>query len=138
MSEIAKELGEVVAALEKATPGPWQSKDPYLWDEIIGDIDGPDDMQYHCTDVAQAFGRADATAIVAAVNFLRTHHAALAAMVADAERYRWLRDNCVREWESDMDHDRGARSLDIDFDAPGWDLDSAIDTARQAAGEVVG
>lgn len=97
MSEIAKELGEVVAALEKAS---------------------------------------SLRELTACALLLRTHHAALAAMMADAERYRWLRDNCVREWESDMDHDRGARSLDIDFDAPGWDLDSAIDTARQAAGKV--
>jgi hypothetical protein len=54
----------------------------------------------------------------------------LEALTADAERYRWLRDNCKREWESDMENDKGAPSLDIDFNAPGHDLDAAIDAAR--------
>lgn len=48
---------------------------------------------------------------------------------ADATRYRWLKANCVREWKSDMPHDKGAPSLDIDFEADGHDLDAAIDTA---------
>lgn len=48
----------------------------------------------------------------------------------DAARYAYLRDNCKREWQSDMSHDRGKPSLDIEFEAPGWDLDAAIDTAR--------
>ncbi|MBB5885425.1 hypothetical protein DYQ93_11645 [Xanthomonas sp. LMG 8992] len=51
----------------------------------------------------------------------------------EAERYQWLKRNCVRAWESDMAHNLGAPSLDIAFDAPGHDLDSAIDTAMAAA-----
>jgi hypothetical protein len=51
---------------------------------------------------------------------------------ANAERYLWLRDNCKREWVSDMPHNKGAPSLDIDFSAPGHDLDASIDTARGA------
>jgi hypothetical protein len=49
----------------------------------------------------------------------------------DAERYRWLRSNCKREWQSDMPHNKGAPSLDIDFSADGHDLDAAIDAAMQ-------
>lgn len=48
---------------------------------------------------------------------------------ADARRYRYLRDHCKREWYSDMPHNKGAPSLDIEFEARGHDLDAAIDTA---------
>ncbi|WP_374012747.1 hypothetical protein [Pseudoxanthomonas koreensis] len=49
----------------------------------------------------------------------------------DAERYRYLRKHHVREWESDMPHDKGAPSLDLDFSAEGHDLDAAIDRAMR-------
>lgn len=48
---------------------------------------------------------------------------------ADAARYRYLRDNHMREWVSDMPHNKGAPSLDLDFSAEGHDLDAAIDRA---------
>ena len=47
----------------------------------------------------------------------------------DARRYRYLRDHCKREWYSDMPHNKGAPSLDIEFEARGHDLDAAIDAA---------
>ena len=65
MSEIAKELGEVVAALEKAT----RALDPFN---------------------AELAGIAEHQFQRAAVNFLRTHHAALSAALEDARRWRWL------------------------------------------------
>ena len=51
------------------------------------------------------------------------------AEAKDAERYRYLRRRHVREWVSDMPENKGAPSLDIDFDAPGHDLDAAVDAA---------
>ena len=63
-------LDNLEALLAKATPGPWQPKNEHCWDEIIGNIDGPDDGQYHYTEVAQVFGRADAALIVATINAL--------------------------------------------------------------------
>lgn len=48
---------------------------------------------------------------------------------ADAGRYRYLRKHHLREWVSDMPHDKGAPSLDLDFSAEGHDLDAAIDRA---------
>lgn len=53
------------------------------------------------------------------------------ALRKDAERYRYLRKHHVREWISDMEHDRGAPSLDLDFSAEGHDLDAAIDRAMR-------
>lgn len=50
----------------------------------------------------------------------------------DAARYRWLRKHHEVVWESSMDKDLGARSVSIDFDAPGESLDSAIDAAMGA------
>lgn len=48
-----------------------------------------------------------------------------------AERYRYLRKHHVREWVSDMEHVKGAPSLDLDFSAEGHDLDAAIDRAMR-------
>jgi hypothetical protein len=53
----------------------------------------------------------------------------------DARRYRFLRDHCKREWVSDMPRDKGAPSLDIDFEAEGHDLDAAVDAAIAASAE---
>lgn len=53
------------------TPGPWQAMNPYQWDCIIGDIDGPDngDMHYKIVTDLTVDGpsaRADARLIAAA------------------------------------------------------------------------
>ena len=61
---------------------------------------------------------------------VRSAAATIAALQADAERYRYLRDNCTRRWVSNMG---GADSLDIGFDAEGHDLDAAVDAARSAS-----
>ena len=50
----------------------------------------------------------------------------------DAERYRYLREHHVRKWSSDMPHDKGAPSIDLDFSAVGHDLDAAVDRARNS------
>lgn len=53
----------------------------------------------------------------------------IGTMAKEAERYRFLRRRHVREWVSDMPENKGKPSLDIDFEAPGHDLDAAIDAA---------
>lgn len=69
--------------------------------------------------------------LVAAHREIQELQAQIDTLRRDAGRYRWLERNRVREWESDMAHNRGAPSLDIDFEAPGHDLDSAIDAAME-------
>ncbi|WP_429949572.1 hypothetical protein ACQYWY_21675 [Comamonas sediminis] len=54
----------------------------------------------------------------------------------DAKRYRYLRDNCVREWISRLESTKGKKTLDIDFEADGHDLDAAIDAALAKHKEV--
>jgi hypothetical protein len=35
------------------TPGPWQARNDYGWDTIIGNVDGPDDGEYTYTGIAE-------------------------------------------------------------------------------------
>lgn len=49
----------------------------------------------------------------------------------DAMRYRYLRDNHVRLWESQKG---GPETCDLDFTGKGHDLDAAIDAAVESAG----
>lgn len=51
-------------------------------------------------------------------------------MIANSERYVWLRDKCKWEWESQMPDTFGSLSFSIEFDSPGTDVDDAIDSAR--------
>lgn len=60
---------------------------------------------------------------------LRTSSEPTPDVIRDAERYQWLRANCVREWVSVMPDKAQAPTLDIGFTAPGHDLDAAIDAA---------
>lgn len=57
------------------------------------------------------------------------------AVEADAERYRYLRQNHVSEYESETPYDMSSPSLDLDFSAEGHDLDAAIDRVRGAAAQ---
>jgi hypothetical protein len=81
-------------------------------------------------NVADCWDEAVAQRIVALHNAAPPPHTAapdtLAANARDAARYRFLRDNCCRQWESVMG---GVDTLDIDFNAPGHDVDAAIDAA---------
>lgn len=111
MSEIAKELGEVVAALENVTDG------SYLERLANGQV-----IASQC------------------VEFIRTRHAALAAMVADAERYRWIRKLAADGGQENFAPVEDAAfaacyndPLQFDYNI---DLFMRKDTARQAAGEV--
>lgn len=89
--------------LAKATPGPWQAKDPYLWDEIVGNVDGPDDGQYHYTEVAQGYGKADAALIVEAVNALPALLQQVTEQAAEIERLQSTlvrRTDALHAWKS--------------------------------------
>lgn len=123
------DLAACVGALDDGMDFPWRASSSWLRSASgskISEVSGAGDMTL-----------AEAKLVAAAVNFLRQHHAAIADLaranvegVADGERYRYLRKHHVREWESDMPHDKGAPSLDLDFSAEGHDLDAAIDRAR--------
>jgi hypothetical protein len=39
--------------MSKHTPGPWQSKSDYEPMTIIGNVDGPDDGEYHYTPICE-------------------------------------------------------------------------------------
>ncbi|MEJ5125811.1 hypothetical protein WH367_07105 [Comamonas sp. MYb21] len=58
-----------------------------------------------------------------------------AETIKKAARYDWLRDNHVRAWNSRLESTKGKKTLDIDFEADGHDLDSALDAAMAAAQE---
>lgn len=138
MSDIAQDLGGVVRLLEDMTPG-----DLIVYDANEGDgwpprplwcfknegYDSGDDPALQGS--IHYGGKEDADAIVAAVNFLRTHSAEIAGALRDAERYRWLR--------------AAHGSMDFGFwqvrDFDGCiigqqpeELDTAIDSAMQQGG----
>ncbi|TDS82581.1 hypothetical protein [Comamonas sp. JUb58] len=58
-----------------------------------------------------------------------------AETIKKAARYDYLRENCVREWVSRLEATKGKKTLDIEFDADGHDLDIALDAAMAAAQE---
>lgn len=85
---LAQDLGGVVRLLEKATPGPYEASHPIepgfgfgAWSTIAGD----DEIV-----VAQCQFPADANAVAAAINFLRTHSAEIAGALRDAERLDYI------------------------------------------------
>ena len=95
-NHLAQDLGCVVRLLEKASPGAWFHREskyngdtyivqaPHPTNHVLARYDGDGDG-YSQQEVDNA------AAIVACVNFLRTHSAEIAGALRDAERYRWLR-----------------------------------------------
>lgn len=89
-------LSEVMALLEKATPGEWSHAAEYGWNIAT---DNYDPMSRVGASVGMALWPKDAYAICAAVNFLRQHGPALLAALStpssegdgrDAERLLYL------------------------------------------------
>ena len=78
---VVEQLRALLTLAEEATPGPWQSKNAHEWDEVVGNIDGPDAGQFHYTHVCSVDMRdlrtaeqiTNAEIISGAVNFIRTH-----------------------------------------------------------------
>lgn len=89
---LAQDLGGVVRLLEKATPGPWaysKRNDPEWPASIISGMDtGRAYAVAMCPRYRNSDWSGDANAIIAAVNFLRTHSAEIAGALRDAERWR--------------------------------------------------
>lgn len=121
MSEIAKELGEVV-------PSNWC--DPLLTGDSAALHGQPG--TWSCHDIER---------LLNGIRERIQNHAALAAMVADAERYRFLAEMLLCSDYGDnaegaigwrLSADMRKRGDDPIFLGP--DLNAAIDTARQAAG----
>jgi hypothetical protein len=122
--------------LGKATPGEWQAKNDCEWDEIVGNIDGPDAGQFHYThvcsvdmdDLRTPEYHANAAIICASINFLRS--AAFDEMVRNDARYRWLRERHDDDTTDSFWHVRDHNAHPV---ARGK-LDTAIDTAMSAEG----
>lgn len=93
------QLEAVLALSEKATGGPWQPKNEYDYDEIIGAIDGPDDGQmgytHICTTQDTAEEMDNARIIVAAVNWIRDHAETLRALLGAADGVRLTESDVV-------------------------------------------
>lgn len=136
MTTLAQDLGGVVRLLEDMTPG-----DLVVYDANEGDgwpprplwcfknegYDSGDDPALQGS--IHYGGKEDADAIVAAVNFLRSHSAEIAGALRDAERYRWLKCNCQH-----MPDEIGIAGQ-LYFGTYAWgDLDTAIDSAMQQGG----
>lgn len=123
-------IEELLALADKATPGEWQyskitgSKFD-VFSELTGDV--------VCRAKPLRTPRAtlsretadNAAFIAAAANFIRSDE--FKALVKDAERYRWLRDEAPDEWDvSCWIHD------DLQELFSGEYIDEAIDKAMEA------
>lgn len=139
-----RELSDVLALLEKATPGNWYYVQGHGW------CCKSDTVPYAVPVIRDASTydgppSDDERAIRFAVNFLRKHGPALLAALStpssegdgrDGERYRWLRDQ-----NANIDNPDAWTITRCDFtDAEGpnryWvgcDIDTAIDAAIAAA-----
>lgn len=107
------ELEEVVRLSERATPGAWHQ-------DTGGDItrdDGTTLFTREKPDGCSSISFANADYVEAAVNFIRAHHAEIAAAVRDAERYRWLRGGDSRLAVCDEDTSYYLEQLDAIVDA---------------------
>ena len=91
---LAQDLGGVVRLLEKATPGKWaysKRNDPEWPASIISGMDtGRAYAVAMCPRYRNSDWSGDANAIIAAVNFLRTHSAEIAGALRDAERLDYI------------------------------------------------
>ena len=91
---LAQDLDGVVRLLEKATPGPWsysKRNDPEAPASIVSGTDAG--IAYAiamCPRYRNSDWSGDANAIIAAVNFLRTHSAEIAGALRDAERLDYI------------------------------------------------
>lgn len=122
-------LSEVLALLEKATPGEWSHAAEYGWNIAT---DNYDPMSRVGASVGMALWPKDAYAICASVNFLRQHGPALLAALStpssegygrDGERWRYVRAHM------DCLHIPG-----LDISGPSEErIDAAIDAAIAAA-----
>lgn len=127
MTELREALERVMGLIAKATPEEWRAEAP---------IESPNEahIRFRAGYVefgGSRFGReANAEAVAAAMNLLRTHGPALLAAEADARRYLWLRHDppsscCVR-----IDRE-GCKAIYTD----GEQLDAAIDAHLSGGGE---
>lgn len=57
------------------------------------------------------------------------------ANARDAARYRWIKRHYVRTWVSQLPGKKGAKSVELDFEAEGDDIDAAIDATMATAGK---
>ena len=134
---LAQDLGGVVRLLEKATPGPYEASHPIepgfgfgAWSTIAGD----DEIV-----VAQCQFPADANAVAAAINFLRTHSAEIAGALREADRYRKLKEHfSARYHRATMDYwvlDGEVKTASQFFtDEIDLTLDAALDAMQQGGG----
>jgi hypothetical protein len=137
---MSEALGEVLALVEKATPGELQASETDGYFCVHRDITTPGGAGF-LTD-SEAWKMEDAEAVAAAINFLRQHGAALSDLARrvegdaqDAERYRWLRDEAHKAKGMSPAVIYATENFDVSSDECGGfeygaDLDAAIDQAR--------
>lgn len=130
MNDTTQALEAVVGMVGKATPGDFTVK--YGVNLMAGDGLSATHLSSSPNDATER-NQANAVALVAATNFLRTHGPALIAALEDARRYRWLRRHAQRiewvdagatetfEWETEAE-----TTEDDDLT-----LDAAIDAAQE-------
>lgn len=124
MTELREALERVMGLIEKATPEEWRAEAP---------IESPNEahIRFRAGYVefgGSRFGReANAEAVAAAMNLLRTHGPALLAAEANARRYRWLRHKltCGHLSTDETVSVAGAKSPEV--------LDAAIDAHLSGA-----
>ena len=134
---IAQDLGGVVRLLEKATPGEWNHYESKYDGDVYMVQAAPPKMHVLCRYNGDGDGYTqqdvdNAAAIAAAVNFLRTHSAEIAAALRDAERYRWLRTVTPYRFKKLQDACI-ADATDTAYFL-GDKFDTAIDSAMQQGG----
>jgi hypothetical protein len=134
MTDLLKDL-EAVALLAEKAQGEWRLKDcksdPTIY-QIVDATEMVIAFPRRGTGGAQEKrAREDAAHLIAAaVNFLRTHHAEIAEAVADARRYRALKELTRKDWTVAKDSARGGV-----FQFIGDELDAAIDAQHNSARE---
>jgi hypothetical protein len=94
MTPLAQDLGGVVRLLEKATPGPWHYSEKGFSTKPTPMVYATgQDLNYiaMCRDFGNegpTMNEENAQAIVASVNFLRTHSAEIAGALRDADGWQ--------------------------------------------------
>lgn len=133
MDGMAKALVDVMALADKATPGPFVAADEtqdigrgmIMHFSVVKGGDGENIVRLGYTDQT-------AHLFAAASNFIGTYGPDLSALISDAERYRYLREDVAESAVPRVfSSDESASPLSC---LHGAELDAAIDAARAGGG----
>ena len=122
------DLQELVALLEKATPGKYY----VVTGKRISVGPCPGQAVAICNYDNGPIEKANAAAIAAAINFLRSP--AFAEMAVSARRYEWLRSRANQKTAYDVFGDGGHWTVGVHSNDNRLTLDAAIDAAASGGG----